>query len=197
LPLLLGYFLGSIPVGYIVGRLWGVDVRQHGSGRTGGTNVLRATGSIVPFLLTGLGDILKGVAAVYIGRTVFESEMAATMAGIAVVVGHNWSVFLGFRGGAGGATAAAALAALSPLAGAIVVPIALIMFYFSRYASLATISVGAGALVTTSVLALFMTPGQPWIHAAFGLSVAAIIVLALRPNLKRLADGTERRVTHW
>jgi acyl phosphate:glycerol-3-phosphate acyltransferase len=197
LALIVGYLLGAIPIGYLVGRAWGVDVRQYGSGRTGGTNVLRATGNIVPFLLTGGGDILKGVVAVLVGRMVFGSELAAALAGVGVVIGHNWSVFLSWRGGAGGATAAAALTALSPLAGIIVVPLGLSILYFSRYASLATITVGLGSLIALVALAAFVPPGHPWFHVLFGAPAAFLLLLALRPNLRRLADGTERRITYW
>lgn len=194
---LVGYLLGSIPVGYLTGRAWGVDVRQHGSGRTGGSNVLRSTGKMVPFLITGAGDIAKGVIAVGIGRYVFGSEAAAAVAGMAAVAGHNWPIFLGFKGGAGGATAAAALCTLSPLAGVIVTPIALAVFYFGRLPSLATLTVAIGGAVTLLALSLFEPALHPWSHLLFGIGVAIIIPLALRPNLRRLAQGTEGRMTQW
>jgi glycerol-3-phosphate acyltransferase PlsY len=197
LALLVGYLLGSIPFGYLAGRAWGVDVRQHGSGRTGGSNVLRATGKMVPFLLTGAGDIAKGVIAVLVGRYLFRSEATAALAGMAAVAGHNWPVFLGFKGGAGGATAAAALCALNPLAGAIVAPLGLAILYFGRLPSLGTLTVGLGSAITLIALALFEPALHPWPQALFGVGVAIIILLALRPNLKRLAEGTERRMTHW
>jgi glycerol-3-phosphate acyltransferase PlsY len=197
LAALVGYLLGSIPVGYLMGRAWGVDVRQSGSGRTGGSNVLRATGRMIPFLLTGAGDIAKGVIAVWVGRYVFGSEAAAALAGATAVAGHNWPIFLGFKGGAGGATSAAALCVLSPLAGLIVTPIALSVFIFGRVASLATLTVGVGSAVTLLALSVFEPLLHPWPHLLFGIPVAVIIVLALQPNLKRLKTGTERRMTHW
>ena len=94
LAILLGYSLGSIPFGYLFGRLKGVDVRQYGSGRTGGTNVYRAAGTWVA-LLTGLFDVLKGVAAVLLARQFLGSEVAAALAGAFAVCGHNWSIFFG------------------------------------------------------------------------------------------------------
>ena len=197
LATLVGYLLGSIPVGYLAGRAWGVDVRQYGSGRTGGSNVLRATGKMVPFLITGAGDIAKGVIAVWAGRYLFGSEAAAALAGMAAVAGHNWPLFLGFKGGAGGTTAAAALCALSPLAGLIVTPIGLAVYIFGRLPSLATLTVGLGSAIALVALSLFEPMLHPWSHTIFGVGVAIIIILALRPNLKRLADGTERRMTHW
>ena len=197
LATLVGYLLGSIPVGYLAGRAWGVDVRQHGSGRTGGSNVLRATGKMVPFLITGTGDIAKGVFAVWIGRYLFGSEAAAALAGAAAVAGHNWPIFLGFKGGAGGATSAAALCALSPLAGLIVTPIALVVFIFGRVPSLGTLTVGVGSAVTLLALSLFEPLLHPWSHVIYGVAVAIIIILALLPNLRRLKEGTEGRMTHW
>jgi len=193
----IGYLLGSIPVGYLVGKAWGVDVREHGSGRTGGTNVWRATKQILPSLLTGLGDILKGVAAVYFGRFVLGSELAAALAGAAAVYGHNWSVFLGWRGGAGGVTTSAALIALSPLAGGIVVPIGIIVLIFSRLASLGTLTIATGALVALVALAWQVPSVLSWQDVIFGVLVAFAVVWALRPNLKRLASGSERRITLW
>ncbi len=192
-----GYLLGAIPVGYLAGRAWGVDVRKHGSGRTGGTNVLRATGRMAPFVITGVGDVAKGVLAVWLGRYVLGSDAAAALAGMAAVAGHNWSLFLGWRGGAGGATAAAALVALDPVAGTIVALLGLSMLYVGRYASLATITVGIGAVVTLGSLAIFEPVMHPWQNLLFGLPVAVIVLIALKPNLKRLADGTERRITFW
>jgi len=197
LAAVVGYLLGAIPFGYLVGKAWGVDVRRYGSGRTGGTNVWRATGQVLPPLLSGLGDVAKGVAAVLIGRLLLGSELAAALAGAAAVAGHNWSVMLGWRGGAGGATAAAALIALSPLAGVIVVPTAAAIIYISRFASLGTFTVGVGGLVTVTALAVMAPIGHPWQHVIYAVGAAASVTLALRPNFKRLAEGTERRITLW
>jgi len=197
LAAVVGYLLGAIPFGYLVGKAWGVDVRRYGSGRTGGTNVWRATGQVLPPLLSGLGDVAKGVAAVLIGRLLLGSELAAALAGAAAVAGHNWSVMLGWRGGAGGATAAAALIALSPLAGVIVVPTAAAIIYISRFASLGTFTVGVGGLVAVTALAAMAPIGHPWQHVIYAVGAAVSVSLALRPNFKRLAEGTERRITLW
>ncbi|MDH7487766.1 MAG: glycerol-3-phosphate acyltransferase [Anaerolineae bacterium] len=196
LTTVLGYLLGSFPVGYLVGRLYGVDVRQHGSGRTGGTNVWRATGQLWPPLLTVLGDIVKGVLAVWLGRRLASSELAAALAGAAAVFGHNWSLFLGFKGGAGGMTAGACLVMLNWLAGAITVPLAILALYLSHYASVGTLTVGVGGLLVLLILRL-ATPGLPTAHVLYGLLAAAGIVWALRPNIRRLLRGTERRITLW
>ena len=98
--IVLGYLLGSFPTGYLVAWLWkGVDPRQHGSGRTGGTNILRAAGKEAA-LLTVIGDLLKGALAVLVARTLVGTDSAVVMAGLAAVLGHNRSIFLRFRGGA-------------------------------------------------------------------------------------------------
>jgi glycerol-3-phosphate acyltransferase PlsY len=192
-----GYLLGAIPVGYLVGKAWGVDVLQHASGRTGGTNVWRATKQILPPLLTVLGDILKGMAAVLIGRYLLHSELLAALGGAAAVLGHNWSVFLGMRGGAGGMTAGAALTALSPLAAAFVVPLALLALYISHYASVGTLSVAAGGLLVLGALVLVDPVAHPALHLVFGFLSTVAVAIALRPNLRRLAEGKERRITLW
>lgn len=192
-----GYLLGAIPMGYLAGKAWGVDVTKTASGRTGGTNVWRATGKALPPLLTVLGDVAKGVAAVLLARYFLHSELAAAAAGAAAVMGHNWSVLLGFRGGAGGVTAGAALLALSPLAAAVVVPLAIVALYLSRYASVGTLTVAVGGAVVLGVLALVAPATQVSVHLIFGLASAAAVVISLRPNLKRLVAGTERRITLW
>ena len=197
LAIVIGYLLGSIPMGYLVGLAWGVDVRKTGSGRTGGTNVWRATKQLWPPALTILGDILKGVAAVLIARHLFGSELAAALAGAAAVAGHNWSLLLGWRGGAGGITTAATLVALSPLAGAIAVPVGAIVLYLSHMASVATLTAAVGAVVTLSLLAWLSPASHPWVHLIYGALATLSVVMALRPNLKRLAEGTERRITLW
>jgi acyl phosphate:glycerol-3-phosphate acyltransferase len=191
LSLLGGYLLGSIPVGYLVGKLHGVDVRRVGSGRTGGTNVLRAVG-LIPSAITILGDALKGLAAVGLARLWFGTELSAVVAGAAVVIGHNWSIFLGFKGGAGGITAASALAALNPLCGAIVALLGIAGFVVWRMASVATLIVALLAPVSLLLFALLLD--GPMVHVGYGLVVAGVIVVALLPNIARLKAGTERTV---
>ena len=105
---LIGYLLGAIPVGYLVGKTQGIDVRQYGSGRTGGTNVLRSVGLGAAFF-TILGDGLKVMIAVLAARAIMSTPLAEVLAGLGAVGGHNWSFFISFRGGAGAITALGAL----------------------------------------------------------------------------------------
>jgi acyl phosphate:glycerol-3-phosphate acyltransferase len=193
----LGYLLGAVPVGYLIGKAWGVDVRKFGSGRTGGTNVWRATKALWPPALTVLGDIAKGMVAVYLARYLFGSELAAALAGAAAVIGHIWPVFLAFRGGAGGVTAGATLVALSPITGGIVAIIAIAILIISRYASLATLTAAVGGLIVLALTAWLLPTGHPWTHVIYGAVASAAVVWALRPNLKRLIEGNERRITIW
>src|SRR5215210_5161735 len=98
LLVLCGYVLGSVPTGFLIGRAWGVDVRRAGSGNIGMANVLRTVGKW-PAVITMAGDMLKGFAPVFLARTVVENEWVVAVVALAAVVGHCWSIFLGFKGG--------------------------------------------------------------------------------------------------
>ncbi|RME82939.1 MAG: glycerol-3-phosphate 1-O-acyltransferase [Caldilineae bacterium] len=198
LAVLIGYLLGSIPFGYLIGRMRGVDVTKHASGRTGGTNVYRALGKRFG-LMTGALDFVKGAAAVLIVRSLFGNEVAAALAGAMAVFGHNWSVFLRFRGGAGGSTGAGALLALNPLAGAILLPIFLFVLFVVRIASVATMTVGVGSIIILLAFYVFGVSPASGLHPAlaqlpFGLLVSVGIFWSLRPNIARLLAGNERRI---
>jgi len=191
--ILIGYLIGSLPIGYLLGRTKGIDVRTIGSGRTGGTNVYRALGARLG-LLTGVLDFAKGAVSVLLIRSVFGDEAAAALAGAAAVAGHNWSIFLGFKGGAGGSTAAGALLALNPLAGAIVVPLFVVILFVGRIASVATLWVGAGSVVAILLLHVINPVATPLSQLLFAVPAMVLIAISLRPNIERLLNGTERRV---
>jgi glycerol-3-phosphate acyltransferase PlsY len=199
LAIIIGYLIGSIPFGYMIGKTKGIDITTLGSGRTGGTNVFRALGKKWG-LLSGLLDVFKGVAAVLLVQYLFADNpgmipgVAPALAGAFAVVGHNWSIFLRFRGGAGGATGAGALLALNPTVGLILIVVFVILMLGLRYASVATMTIGIGSLL---VLFLFYLVGwhTPAGHLLFGVIVAVAITWSLRPNIKRLIAGNERRIT--
>lgn len=190
--LLTGYLLGSIPVGYLVVRwLHGIDVREVGSGRTGGTNVLRAAGWGAA-VLTGVGDGLKGLVAVLFARQLGGSPLLVALAGVAAVVGHNYSAFLGFRGGAGTMASIGGATGLWPWS----LPISLLALLptalITRRASLGSITVafvlpflfiGRGALGLGS-----------WAYVVHGVLTSALTLWSLRPNIRRLLHGEERRI---
>lgn len=189
----LGYLLGAIPVGYLVARLTkGLDVRSYGSGRTGGTNVWRAAG-LWPALLTVLGDLLKGVAAVIIARLILGTTAAEVVAGLAAVVGHNHSLFIGWRGGAGTITNLGVVSMFSFPTAIILAAVGFVTIVVSRYASVASLTMAC--LSPLLFLGLALSSRAPWGYVAYGLLAAIEIVLALRPNIARLRKGTERRLT--
>ena len=200
-----GYLLGSLPSGVLVGAIFGnVDVRTKGSGKTGATNVMRTLG-LGPALMVALLDIAKGAGAVLLARFVIFpvgphatlemqnlSALAQAIAGMAALLGHNYSLFIHFTGGRGVATGAGALAAMAPVAAlaglvAMVIPIAV-----TRYVSLGSVIGCAVAGVATLVLTL--TGHGLWPEAAFGLAASGFIILSHRDNIERLLQGTERKL---
>ena len=199
--MLLGYVLGSVPFGYMLVRLaTGRDVREISSGRSGGTNAMRAAGAWVG-ALTGILDGLKGYFAVQVAMTLLPGDAwAAALAPAAAVFGHNYSMFLVQRnengklalgGGAGGAPVVGGAAGLWLPSSYIILPVALFIYYFVGYASLTTLSAGVMALLIFGLGAVFNL--FPFEYAIFGIIALLLLFMALRPNLQRLRQGTERR----
>lgn len=201
---LIGYMLGAVPVGLIVCRIQGVDPRQHGSGRTGGTNVYRATDSVPSALLTVAGDVLKGTAAVIAAGLLFPGvPIASAAAGIGAVAGHNWSVYIRFGGGAGTMTNFGVLLGLSPVTAMVMAVVGTMAFWLSRMASVGSLTVAWGALVMLILLALIVPHAGPVVVRtspmgliAYGLGEVVLVTWALRPNIRRLLRGEERRVEY-
>jgi glycerol-3-phosphate acyltransferase PlsY len=190
-----GYVIGSIPFGWIIVKLVkGEDVRNYGSGRTGGTNVFRAAGAPAG-IITAMLDVLKGVVAVLLVRQFVPGTAgwAEALAGFGVVLGHNASCFLNFRGGAGGATAVGTSIALSPPSGLIAMVAGGLMLFVGGYASVASIIAGAIVAIGNTIGA--MVGANYWSYAAYGWGVLGLILIALRPNIQRLRAGTEKRVS--
>jgi glycerol-3-phosphate acyltransferase PlsY len=189
--LLVSYLLGSIPFGYVVGRLQGIDVTRYGSGRTGGTNVGRLLGWR-GFLLTAVGDLSKAMLAVLLARLMLQNEWAAVAAGLAAIIGHDWSLYLDGRGGRGVGSSFAVLLLFSPLvalAGLIVFGLVIL---WKRYVSLGSLTGTAAALV--GVVLAVAIGGQPAAYLGFALVAAPLIFFQHRDNIQRLLAGTERRV---
>ncbi|MCX7938892.1 MAG: glycerol-3-phosphate acyltransferase [Thermoflexales bacterium] len=190
-----GYLVGSIPFGWIIVKLTkGIDVRQVGSGRTGGTNVFRAAGPVAG-VATAVLDVLKGVIAVVVVRALSgeTAGWAEALTGFGVVLGHNASVFLGLRGGAGGATAVGTSIALWPPSGIPALLVGSFVLFVIGYASVASMLAGSIVAIGSTVGALI--GACPPAYAAYGWGVLALILIALRPNIQRLLAGTERRVS--
>jgi acyl phosphate:glycerol-3-phosphate acyltransferase len=203
LVLVLAYLVGSIPDGLFVTRLFtGKDVRKVESGRTGGTNVMRAAGYPAG-VLTVILDALKGIAATWITLAFFPegNPWVQVFAVLLAIVGHNYSIFLlekgengqwRLRGGAGGSTCLGGSIGIYPYAWMFILPLALVCFFVVGYASVTTLSIAAGALILFTYLAL--TGSMPWAYVFYGIGSLALLLWALRPNLVRLRKGNERLV---
>ena len=195
---LLGYLMGSLPIGYLLVYLFkGIDLRQQGSGRTGGTNAMRAAGIWVG-ALTIIGDILKGAGTVWIVRALVSDldvrPWAEMLGGALAVIGHNWSIFLGFKGGAGTGPNIGVTVALFPSFGLALMPVGLILLFGVGYASVTSMTI---AVLIPIGLAIRAAAGTgSWVHPIYGVLTAISVFIALQPNFKRLKAGTERLVGH-
>ena len=187
LVVIVAYLIGSIPFGYLIVRgTIGADIRETGSGGTGATNVSRRAGKVAG-VITLVLDALKGSAAVLIAELT-HSDWIIAAAAIAVLVGHIFPVWLGFRGGKGVATGAGVFLVLAPIALLCAGVLFLAIVFFTRYVSL-------GSIVAAATIPLFVwlqSDSRPLLIAA--ILGALVIVFAHRGNIDRLAHGTEARI---
>lgn len=203
--LLMSYLLGSIPFGWVVVKVaTGRDIRGIESGRTGGTNAMRAAGCLAG-VFTAVFDGAKAFMAVYLARWVFPETSSLRVwieiaAPLMAIMGHNYSIFLlerhesgrlKIRGGAGGAPCFGGALGLWPPIGLFLFPLIALIFLFGGYASVTTLSIAMIAVVVFAVRALQGL--LPWQYVLYGLLAELILLWALRPNLARLRAGTERR----
>lgn len=207
IAVLLAYLVGSFPTGYILVRLMrGFDVRTMGSKRTGATNVIRAAGW-GPGVLVFIADMGKGAAAVCLARWLvgtswldapawawegWRALLVGMAGGLASIVGHNWPVYLKFRGGRGVAATLGSVLALAPLAAVGAFVVAVLVVACTRYVSL-------GSIVGTNVLSVGMLVyaalGRlPWWSPLFGVVVGLLVIWRHPDNIQRLRAGTERRL---
>ncbi|HPI73527.1 MAG TPA: glycerol-3-phosphate 1-O-acyltransferase PlsY [bacterium] len=200
LVLLLAYLLGSLPTALVVGKLMrGIDIRQHGSGNAGGTNVFRVLGW-KPGLFVMLMDAFKGfVAAIWLPRLAFSAavlpqDTLCLFGGLAAIIGHIWTVFAGFRGGKGVGTAAGVLLALyPPLVVLICFVVFLLVLALTRIVSISSIS---AAVAFPVVLSILKYSGSRPISATlyyFSFFAALLIIYTHRSNIRRLLNGTENK----
>jgi glycerol-3-phosphate acyltransferase PlsY len=187
LVLLLAYLFGSVPAGVLVARTYGVDIRKVGSGNIGATNVLRALGP-GPALVVAFFDVFKGGIAVFIARASGLEDWLLGGVALAAILGHNYSLFLGFKGGKGVATSFGTLLFLDPVLSLWTLPVGVSVMLITRYVSAGSM---AGSVAAT-VLALAL--GRPPWEVATVFLMAALIFWTHRENLKRLQEGTERRL---
>lgn len=200
--LVLSYLIGSIPTGLLIVRLTtGKDIRQVESGRTGGTNAMRAAGFWAG-LATALLDMLKSAVTVWIVRLVLgSSPLVEVLAPIMAIMGHNYSIFLiernekgapRLRGGAGGAPAAGGALGLWPPSLLIILPVGALILFGIGYASVATMSVPLIAMVIFAYRAWI--GASPWEYILYGLLAEILLIIALQTNIRRLIQGNERLV---
>jgi glycerol-3-phosphate acyltransferase PlsY len=184
----LGYLIGSVPNGLLIGKnLYNVDLRQFGSKNIGATNAFRTLG-LWPAFWVFLTDAAKGVIAVYLSSFLVGTPIALLIGGIAAIVGHNWSIFLKFTGGRGVATGLGVIAVLVPHITAIIFLIWAIIVYFTRYVSLASIV----AAVLVPIFMWFMDEKIEFLY--FGILAALFVVGRHKPNIERLLKGTELKI---
>ncbi len=196
ITLFFAYLAGSLPTGFLVARAMRVDITQVGSGNIGATNVFRVLGK-GPGALVLIVDLLKGALAVFVApmlaaaMTPTDSLALPALAALGAVLGHNYTCWLGFKGGKGVATSAGAMAALIPPAFGVTVITWLLVFFLSRYVSMASIA----AAVILPVATIFTVSGPTrWPLVAFTSALAALAVWRHRANIERLKAGTEHRI---
>ncbi len=188
----IGYLLGSIPSGLLVGRLArGIDVREFGSGRTGFTNVLRTVGPRWGVLVL-VADLAKGALAVVIAGIVSDEPYVQALAGLAAAIGHDWPVLAGFRGGRGVAAAFGAALAMNPIAAAALIPVGIGLVAVTRIMSL--MSVGTAPVLAAVFIALAAADVHPWAYAFYAIAAAALLLVEHRENIRRLLAGTEPKL---
>lgn len=195
------YLLGSIPFGYLAGRIAGIDIRKCGSGNVGATNVIRTLGNGYGYPVFA-ADFLKGLGAVKISALVAtrglpewgSPEIIGILAAISSVLGHSFPVWLNFKGGKGVATSAGALVGLAPVVALVGAAIWALIFWLTRYVSVASI-VAAIALPFIILVTnwLSQTKGRSLLYTS--LCLAAVVIWRHRSNISRLIHGTESRFT--
>ncbi len=186
---IMAYLLGNFAAAYLVSKAAGkIDIREHGSGNAGSTNVFRVLGAKAA-AFTFLGDVLKGVAAVLIGRYIGGSY-GELLAGIFVVVGHNWPILLGGKGGKGIATTIGVMIAIDPLIVVFIVIIGIIIIAATRYVSLASV---AGVLIFPISMIITRKPTE---YIIFSLVLSGMAIYKHRANIGRLIKGNESKFGH-
>ena len=207
---LLAYLLGSIPFGLIVARSQGVDLRAHGSGNIGATNVWRVMGKKWG-LITFFADAIKGVIAVKLAMWIagqwaihvplphgheriefLDPGYAGIAAAVACILGHNFPVWLKFKGGKGVATSLGVIFGMMPVPALLVFGIWALVFKTSRFVSLASL-IAAVCLPLVVIAFLFLGGLRSWAHFYFSVAAAFMVVRRHQPNIKRLVAGTELR----
>ncbi|NLN49007.1 MAG: glycerol-3-phosphate 1-O-acyltransferase PlsY [Clostridiales bacterium] len=187
LIIILSYILGNFSTAYLIAKLYaGIDIRNYGSGNAGATNALRTLGKKAGIAAL-FGDILKGALAVILGKYV-AGENGQILAGLFVVIGHNWPAFLNFRGGKGVATTIGVMAAINPVIVAGIVPTGIVLIAITKYVSLASI------LGMTVFPIIMLLTKQSVKLVLFSFILSAMAVYRHKSNIKKLLAGTENKL---
>jgi glycerol-3-phosphate acyltransferase PlsY len=188
--IILSYLLGAVPFGLIFSKLFSdVDVRTIGSGNIGATNVLRAAGKTAA-VLTLLSDMLKGLIPVLLVKSILQDETATVLSGAAAVLGHNFPVYLKFKGGKGVATSYGVVLAVAPWIGCICLLVWVLVAYVWRYSSLSALVAFACYLGLTFI----SNPSLPKPYGLLSLFIFGMSYYRHRENIKRLLSGTEPKI---
>ncbi len=196
---LISYLLGSIPAGYLAGRIAGVDVRKAGSGNIGATNVLRVLGKRYGYPVFAI-DFLKGTAAVMMSILIAKhialwptlEELVGVVAGVSCVLGHAFPIWLKFKGGKGVATSLGVIFGLMPIAAIVVILVWAITFELSRYVSIASMVAALALPITVALISRLKQTDHPVVFY-FSICLTVVIIFRHRSNLSRLMRGTEPR----
>ncbi|WP_350342457.1 glycerol-3-phosphate 1-O-acyltransferase PlsY [Proteinivorax tanatarense] len=187
--IIVSYIIGSVSFAYIVSKLHsGIDIRNYGSGNAGATNVHRVLG-IKAFAAVSILDILKGYFAVAIAISLFDNELLIIFSALAVIIGHNWPIFLNFKGGKGIASTLGVIAALSFTSFIILVVLMATIIYITRYMSLASL---VATLIAPFLIMLLVDNGAYYTVLTFILTILAWFTH--RQNIARLLNGQERKI---
>ena len=184
---MLSYVLGNFSTAYFIAKLYaGIDIRKYGSGNAGATNALRTLGKKAGVIAL-FGDILKGLIAVLIGSFI-AGEDGQILAGLFVIIGHNWPAFLNFKGGKGIATTIGVMAAINPYIVAGIVPVGVLIIVITKYVSLASI---LGMIVFPIIMLLIK---QPVKLVVFSFLLSIMAVYRHKSNIHKLLTGTENKL---
>jgi glycerol-3-phosphate acyltransferase PlsY len=184
----IGYALGNFSTGLIVAKQFAhIDIRNHGSGNAGSTNVLRTLGWL-PSVLTLLGDVLKGVLGAVIGYLIM-GDSGARLGGLCAVIGHNWPIAFGFKGGKGIATSLGAIIVIEPWFALALLVFEITVIYAGRMVSVASIAAGVLYPLMTIIFR-----HQHWDWCLYAVIMGALAIFSHRANIKRLLHGEESRL---
>ena len=198
LVLIIGYLLGSLNTSILVGKLYGTDIRKHGSGNAGMTNTLRTLGKVAALLVI-VGDMLKGILAFIIGNLIISNSIPPEISidvigiggmagGIAAIAGHNWPLYFGFKGGKGILTSFSVVLMMDWKLGLILLGIFLIIVVSTRFVSLGSIIASIAFPITAFI------KGNGIVFTVFAAILAVLATIMHRSNIKRLLTGTERKL---